>query len=142
MILSFRRNSSSMDFTYNCGGYALETYNWYLPYDDPDEFYMGYYKTQEQEERLLTRFTEYILNDFPGKIRVIEDEAKVLPDEYLVALRIGPHDFHFLKNSKRHWEGKMGSNPKIFHYTYEEVYASHWENEYVSRIVLFAKKRR
>lgn len=142
MFFSFDRNDSEVDFICNCGGYALETYNWYLPYDDPDEFYMGYYKTQEEEERLLTRFTNYILNDFPGKIRVIEDEAEVLPDEYLVALRIGPHDFHFLKNSRRYWEGKMGARSKIFHYTYEQVYAPHWDNEYVSRIVLFAKKRR
>ena len=103
---------------YNCGGFALGTYNWYLPYEQRDEdwawyfeeFDEGYLTAEEAVTGLTNTCVDFMLNDING-IRIIEEESEIKKNEYAIAFRIGflDDDFHYARRSDEGvWYHKMG----------------------------------
>lgn len=99
---------------YNCGGFALGTYDWYLPYEDEWQWeewvtdlcadYEGY---DELCDALAARCVEYMQCD--GVAREIGNEAELREDEYLVLFRAAETDFHYARRlSNGEWWHKMG----------------------------------
>lgn len=78
---------------YNCGGYALGTFNWVnidslLPFYSTKEELIAK-ATKEAVKELLQRF-DYI--------RVVDKKAEITKEEFLVYFRISHDgDFHFFK---------------------------------------------
>ena len=144
----FNRNNSrnlknTSRETYNCAGYALGTFSWYLPIpneDDPCEYNWG---SEEEIERnaLSFMFVRQILRDFHD-IRLIPAIECVRHDEYAIAFRVGNDDFHFIKQGKNGiWYEKRGGLPTIFRMTEREVFNTEWNRgRYNGPIFLFAKR--
>lgn len=138
------RNEKNTDkHQYNCGGYALNTYCWIIPYTMSGfNFYNNKKKGNENFEKSLEHSVNYILETFKDKLRIIEDLHELKENEYAVAYRMGKNDFHFMKRKKNgHWYHKMGMCA-IEPILKEDVFAPCWYNDsgdkYNSRIVLFA----
>lgn len=133
--------------TYNCAGYALETFSWYLPvpYYDSDElewFDWGSFDTMKRH-RLSVEFVNQILADFPDA-RLIDGLEEVdEKTEYAFAFRVGVDDFHFVKRGANHtWYEKRGSSPCIYRISEHDVFNSDWDDgRYNGPIFLFAKER-
>lgn len=118
---------------YNCGGYALETFDWYLPYASyrPEH---GYATTNEG----VLKYARYICESVTG-VRIIKNESELNEDEYLVAFRTCKRDFHFMKrDSQGNWRHKRGHSYRIERITKKEVFSEVWPGEYHSPIVLLA----
>ena len=126
------RNTKNADRSeYNCGGYALGCYSWYCPF--------SYQVTSFKEN------VNQILKDFPN-VRRIENSQDLLPDEYMVAFRLSPSDFHFMKRAKNGiWREKRGSQSKIRIVPKSVVFGEVWspdryDNGYRGKIAFFAVK--
>lgn len=132
------RNTNRLEF--NCGGYALGSFNWYFPYDENDRLYEEkdtyYYRT-------FYDMVEQIIADCRGRARTIDNLKELKEGEYAVAFRVGKEDFHFMKMaSNGHWFEKRGSKPKIYTVKQSEVFSDSWKryDTYDSQIQLFAVK--
>lgn len=138
-IKGTRNSNNTDDFEYNCGGYALNTFSWYEPYNvDIDEIedsiarYIdrGYLKEQIYNI-LLNKFVKHILKDFKN-LRTIRDKSELKEGERLIYFRyffelisdfddnwIGTEDsydyihsdFHFRFYENGHWYEKNGGGP-------------------------------
>lgn len=108
-----RNNNRNFDNTratlYNCGGLALNTFNWYKPYEGAFEWreqllvdWSGdYYDAggelvddieviiAELENRLLMRDVLYMLRQFKGRLRRVNGIEDLWKGERLIAYRIG-----------------------------------------------------
>lgn len=108
-----KKNNRNADNTYqgdyNCGGFALNTFNWYKPYEgnfewreqllfdwlneyvDRDGEYVDDINVivEELENRLLTRDVLYMLRQFRGKLRRVKGLEDLWEGERLIAYRIG-----------------------------------------------------
>jgi predicted RNA-binding protein len=108
-----RNNNRNFDNTratsYNCGGLALNTFNWYKPYEGAFEWreqllvdWSGdYYDAggelvddpdviiAELENRLLMRDVLYMLRQFKGRLRRVNGLEDLWAGERLIAYRIG-----------------------------------------------------
>lgn len=135
-------NTNRLDF--NCGGYALETYNWYLPVakQEQGEKMFGWCRSMALEE-VLDKTVKHMLKEFKGKLRVIKDVAELQEGEYAIAYCVGEEDFHYIKrHDSGHWLHKTGRNPRIKRMTKKDVFSGMWcDGMYHSEVVLFAKKR-
>ena len=135
------RNTSQWD--YNCGGYALGTFSWYLPNDNDDvEDFWGCQDHSYEEMVSITRTcVDWMLDDFDD-LRIIHRLSEVRHDEYAIAFRVSSDgDFHYIKQGKfRTWTHKCGMGC-INTITRWEVFHTHWNDRYDGPIVLFAKKR-
>ena len=128
---------------YNCGGYALGTFNWFCPYGSyaEDTLY-----GKRSKETTLKNFTKYILLTFEERIRIISKVEEKTNDEYVIAFRIGYEDFHFMKRGDNGiWYHKPGSNT-IRRIKKTEVFSEVWYTpngytRYDSEIILFAMKK-
>lgn len=125
------RNIRNTDkFSYNCAGYALETFSWYIPLTSgKNKSY--YYNTMIQA----------MLKDFPD-LRIIKKISDLQFDEYAIAFRTSDYDLHFIKRARNgHWFHKMGWESKIRTMKEKEVFGKEWmDGNYNSEITLFAKK--
>lgn len=100
---------------FNCGGFALGTYNWYLPYE-----YDLWDEWQEQVEEQTADYDEQcdLMADkcicFMERDQVCREiwtEDDLRPGEYLVLFRASPEDFHYARRlSNGEWWHKMGNN--------------------------------
>lgn len=149
---------------YNCGGFALGTYSWYMPYRINECSYVSkkWYIAQESLydakradefgkkllmqqyystiEHLTCLFTNRILDDFPTcRIITSVDEADL--DETIILFRTGDDDFHFVVSfDHKHWFHKCGAH-EIEEVCEDEVFNTEWERgRYNGRIVIFAKR--
>ena len=146
---------------YNCGGYALRTFSWYLPYEYDEKNYPFFsnsdlaeylmdvgYSVEETMDEILRVNTEKMLKDFSGKLRVVQRYSHIENDEELIAYRlsfevddscIDDMDFHFVVFRDGQWMSKMGADEvKLFAFTEEQ-----WETPnfiYNSPIVYLAHK--
>ena len=146
---------------YNCGGYALKTFSWYLPYEYDEKNYPFFsnsdlaeylmdigYSVEEIMDEILRVNTEKMLKDFSGKLRVVQRDSHIESDEELIAYRlsldvdsscIDDMDFHFVVFRDGKWMSKMGADEvKPFSFTEEQ-----WETPnfiYDSSIVYLAHK--
>jgi hypothetical protein len=104
-----RRNSENTYHSdFNCGGYALNTFNWYKPYEGAWEWrekllycwLEDYYDQdgliaepseiiKELENRLVIRDTLYMLRQFKGRLRRVEPDEELWEGERLIAYRVG-----------------------------------------------------
>lgn len=104
-----RNTENTFKGDYNCGGLALNTFNWYKPYEGEFEWReqllfdwaSEYYDhdgelvaepcriVEELEDRLLTRDVLYMLRQFKGKLRRVKGRQDLWEGERLIAYRIG-----------------------------------------------------
>ena len=138
------RNHDNTDGrTYNCAGYALETFSWYLPVDDSADLdYIEWGSFDEiMRNGMSFAFVLQILRDFPD-VHLIGGLNELDADEYAFAFRVGVDDFHFVKRGRNHqWYEKRGGNPRIYRMTEDEVFHSAWDDgRYNGPIFLFANK--
>lgn len=118
---------------YNCGGYALETFNWFIPHPN-----FARYKNDEDNTRVCV---ESMLADIPN-LRIINDVSELKENEYAFAFRVGDGDFHFIKRANNgHWFHKAGASYFIRTMKTEDVFNTFWSGRYNGPITLFAKLR-
>ena len=129
---------------YNCGGYALETFNWYRPLDIGCNMD---FDTKEEIDEYLEKSVTSMLRDFKD-LRVINDIKELTEEEYAIAYRVGNMDFHYMRRGDNGiWYHKCGGMDDIHTIKKEQVFAKEWVNPYdsnclyTSDIVLFAKKK-
>lgn len=156
------RNEQNTDQSeYNCGGYALKTFSWYTPYEFDEEKYpfhsnydlMEYltsddYSIEEATEIILNSNTKKMLEDFSGKLRIVQRHDYLEADEELIAYRLSvmededyvvDMDFHFIVFRNGQWMSKLGTDVvESFDFTEKP-----WETPYFvynSSIVYLAHK--
>lgn len=148
--LERRRNlNNTPRGNFNCGGYALGTFSWYMPATNED-FDFCFDPTEDVVERTEC-CVRHILEDFTGSIRRISGVDECADDEYVIAFRLEGNpatwqdDFHFMRrDSSGVWRQKLGGRPRIETVRKEIVFSSAWEAlwlSYEGPIVLFAKKK-
>lgn len=159
-----KRNRSNTDTDdYNCGGFALGTYSWYLPYrlDEQMDIYdrwadiQMWLDTAEDADNtadsliaraavhtcvvsLLNLFVKRILEDFPS-VRRVQNFEEIKSDERIILFRTGADDFHFIVSfDHKHWWHKYGWNC-IEELCEDEVLDTEWANgRYFSPIAILA----
>lgn len=137
-----RNVRNTVRYTYNCGGYALGTFSWYLPYEsDRYGFVWGHHLTTRRMNTITDQCVEFMLRDFPD-LRVIDSVADLQKDEYAIAFRLSNDgDFHYIKRNRNGlWTHKRGASAKIWVMPKDEVLNSVWCDRYDGKIVLLAKK--
>lgn len=139
------RNTDKAD--YNCGGYALGTFSWYLPSCTREEYtdIMGYADIGDMDTA-LTLASEAIVNELPGWSIVpfaLVMERKYSPKAYeVVAMRFCRYDFHFWKLGRNwNWYDKMGCREQINRHAFDDVRYT-WNDRYYSPVVCFIRARK
>ena len=130
------RNEENTDrIDYNCGGYALGTYSWYVPgnendYEDTVEEFISDYVTYNRdiiinnfkifEEDLFNFCIDQILYNFSNLKRVSIKEVEEMPENIeIIAFRTSidedtidydtiDYDFHFKLRKNGNWTHKRG----------------------------------
>lgn len=101
--LQRRRNYRNTEkYEYNCGGYALENYAWYLPYSEDQRWDMSIYESSEDSDDLAIKMVSHMLKDYKGRMRKINDVKELRQGEYAIAFRASKWhgDFHYAKLGK------------------------------------------
>ena len=137
------RNVDNTDkCSYNCGGYALNTFSWYQPIED--EYFNNplgnYFDTDEERDKAFRYCVDNLLRDFAYRnIRLIGDIDDIASNEYAFAFRVSSDgDFHFVKRSRNGiWRHKRGRNPLLEIMHADEVFSKCWCNRYDSPIAFF-----
>ena len=137
-----RKNVEGWQF--NCGGYALETYNWICPYQDESdsdrlfEDWDSELSNDDRVEQTATWMEKHVPN-----LRRVNGVEDLQDDEYLIAYKCGTHDFHFCKRLPNGiWMHKPGGS-RTRRISEKRVMADHWISGaavYSSKTVFFAKK--
>lgn len=157
-----RNEQNTLREDYNCGGYALRTFSWYLPYDyDEDNHpyrsnfywmeeltYDGYMSIEEATEEILWGNVKKMLSHFAEKIRVVQKDDHLEADEELIAFRLSvmrddkwveDMDFHYVVFRDGQWQHKLGAGRiRPFEFTEEPWITSYFI--YNSPIVYLAHK--
>ena len=121
---------------YNCGGYALGTKDWFIPYDVKNNGLKSNFNKNDLAE--LTNFMQDIFTN----VRLVRTPKDALRGERLIAFRLAENDFHFVKVNKRNntFMHKMGWL-RIEEMPKEEFYNTMgWGCRYNSEIKYFAIK--
>ena len=133
---------------YNCGGYALGTFSWYLPSRTREEYtgIMGYADIGDMDTA-LTLAAEAIVAELPDWSVVplaLVMERKYSPKDYeIVAMRFCFYDFHFWKLGRNwNWYDKMGSCRRIGRHAFNDVRRYEWNGCYDSPVVCFIRARK
>lgn len=139
------RNTDKAD--YNCGGYALGTFSWYLPSRTREEYsdIMGYADIGDMDVA-LTLASEAIVNELPGWSIVpfaLVMEREYSPKDYeIVAMRFCYCDFHFWKLGRNwNWYDKMGCRGQINRHAFNDA-RNVWNDRYDSPVVCFIRARK
>ena len=131
------RNAFNTDrFSYNCAGYALGTFSWYVPYDMDDCYELDELRDELQHCRFqiigsddkekdyilrqcdnirseITKiYVQQMLFDFAG-LRVISNFSEVDKNERIILFRVSDdgNDFHYIwSDDGKQWRHKMGSS--------------------------------
>lgn len=148
--------------SYNCGGYALNTFSWYCPYSSTKQgriLFRNFYSKRMKllmglNVNLVARLcAKMMIKEFNGDLRIIKDLSELQKNEYAIAFRVGQDgDFHFVKRTdKGLWLHKVGGDRKIRIMKKKEVLGNEpWANpfndeydtvEYNSKTILLAKKK-
>lgn len=158
-------NSTPFVESFNCGGFALQTLDWFIPQSWID---YGYYVVDDEDmESLLEDCCNDILIDYkdfryndgyqlsivsdyklvPQNVEVIGFRFAYYPNEdYLVEeeneddYQYQLDDFHFIwRDTKGNWWDKPGNgNVKVF---FEDEIYEDWNGRYNGKIVWFAKEK-
>lgn len=129
---------------YNCGGFALNTRDWYLPYDQSEWNGTWEIGGEMGQEPALGYMVDFMLEEFAPNLRVIHSEEELESFERLILFRVSHcDDFHFVrKDADGKYYHKMGSDPYPEEMEREEVYGESWCRRYDGPIVMFAYKDR
>lgn len=115
---------------FNCGGYALNVFTWYLPFDRRNECW---------DFDHIERHVAYMLKEFGGRLRLIECESNANLYERVVFFRGCSWDFHYVwKGKNGHYYHKMGARKNIEQMKKEEVYGESWCKKYNGKVYIFA----
>lgn len=139
---------------YNCGGYALGTYDWFVPYscshsdeyleDDVEKFWRESGYNIDDYNIMAERCVNEMIYYFNGKLREIKKVSDAKADERVIAFRFGAGDFHFMiKGRKGHqWHSKIGLSNSIDTFSEEYVMSDpDWGNIYFSDTYLLAMSK-
>ena len=133
-VLKERNIRNTEKFDYNCGGYALESFSWYLPRHENIPVGREYDSTIEDCVKVM-------MEDFPN-LRVITSVDDLRENEYAVAFRLSDDDFHYIKRARNgHWYHKMGNSHDIRTMKKEIVFSESWGDGYDGEIALLAIAR-
>lgn len=134
-------------YHFNCGGFALGNYEWYLPSSFPTEEYL--WEAEEEDEMIeeviklqddfyngvidhyeaCTAIGEIYMNSMCKDLRFvrrIESESELKEGEYLVAFKAAISDFHYARKlTNGRWFHKMGGCD-IEEITEDKVLGSEW----------------
>lgn len=150
-----RKNKKS----YNCGGYALGTYDWFIPYQcrsldnnlrkDIEEFFCesmsnAYAFCTNDYNIMAERCIKEMICYFNGRLREIKKVSDAKENERVIAFRFGAGDFHFMiKGRKGHqWHSKMGVSISIDTFSEEYVMSDpDWGDVYLSDTYLMAMSK-
>ena len=140
---NFRNVDNTSKFLYNCAGFALETFSWYLPIEP--EWYQSinlHYLTPKAIKKRTRKAVLQMLLDFPD-MRIIHSLNELESEEYAIAFRFAPdRDFHYMKRiEENHWVHKRGSSSYIREVEDCDVFSKEWCGRYTGPIILFAKRR-
>ena len=152
--------------SYNCGGYALRTYTWFLPYqclntedekllnkeDDLKEYVYEIWDEMDEnvyDERDIksicnnaaSMLVDHMISAFEGKLREIAKVDDAKKDERVIAFRFGSKDFHYMIKGRvgHQWHSKMGASHYIDTFDEEYVMNSYdWDGKYYSDTFLMA----
>lgn len=91
-----KRNYSNTNFSdYNCGGAALLTFNAFIPYRDRSDHMDGVarmmqrgYSWDKTINIVLERDIKQMLNEFSGRLKLVDCNYELNQDERLIAYRI------------------------------------------------------
>ena len=145
---------------YNCGGYALRTFSWYLPYDDishsdlAEEMYQNGMSKEEIELEILQHDLEVMKEDFPDKLIYIKSLNEAAPEDTVIAYRLYikiydykdemyenvDTDFHFRVRSNNIWTERCGRDPILPCTCSEEPWDKGGDFIYDSPILYFVFK--
>ena len=119
---------------YNCGGFALKTYDWVTPYTPDIEEHISYYTEEDREEYMLEladecddleigdcvvwRDADELCRKYPF-LEVVHLEDTVLTDRVIayrvfveiIDGRVWDTDFHFKVRENGFWFEKNGDGP-------------------------------
>ena len=169
-IKGTRNAKNTANFEYNCGGYALNTFSWYEPYDtDIEEIESEIAELIEEEfdkkeiySMILDRLVKHMLKEIKG-LRTIKQNKDLKPNERLIYFRYFYElvsdfdddwegttncydyihsDFHFRFYEDGHWHEKNGNGP-IHMCDGDDIDGPVWvcgRNVYDSPIIKFALK--
>jgi hypothetical protein len=122
---------------YNCGGYALNLYNWFNPYWR----ILLDCELQKENINLLNEMVDYMLKHIKGLRKIDTCKNCDIKKEIVIAFRVGGSDFHFIKRGQNNvWYSKMGCSSEITRISKKDVFSEKWYNRYDSPIILFALK--
>lgn len=134
-----RNLRNTVKSTYNCGGYALECFSWYLPRLK----YSGHYSfgTHSKNHRSTMYSVKCMLKEFPD-LRIIHSLDEIQEDEYPILFRHSSDgDFHYIKRCNDGvWRHKMGGTYPIRVMPKSQLW-SIWCHRYNGEIVMLAKKK-
>ena len=139
---------------FNCGGYALGTYNWILPCDtdeDADELFEVNLWLEDIEDIDFDRRAEicatWMLNNIPNLRRVDSPDEKLADDEWLIGFKMGlgpsgDGDFHYIKRTPTgRFYHKPGS-AKIMRMSKKEALSDSWMHDsYTSNTIWLVRKK-
>lgn len=125
---------------YNCGGYALGTFNWFLPYSKRNRYkYHGKFKKNS------SKLVNYMITLFNGRLRNIKSIDDLKENENAIAFRCANEDFHFMiRKDNKIWYHKRGSFSKIERISKEDVFNDGWKSNglnYDGKLYLLALKK-
>jgi hypothetical protein len=166
--INLKRNASNVPSSYfNCGGWALQTFNWYHPWENYNFYYDLIESSSEDileylnsskiyDDRIfkikdprLAYMTNTILSEINSGIHLINNLSEIRDGEFAVAFRTTVEDidfdFHFMKReSKNHWSEKLGAS-RIYEIFKDDEYIldgdDDWPLGYSGEIILFAKTK-
>ena len=154
-----KRNRKNTDrYNFNCGGYALGIYAWFMPCEEEDQEMFDLYCNDEFDEdgdydslqKLLNKVaeqsSEWMVNNVPNLRRVSSPDAELNEDEWLVGFKFGEGcgdgDFHYIKRTKsgQFWH-KPGAQ-KTRRMSKKEALSQEWcDGKYTSDTIWFAKRK-
>lgn len=137
-------------YFYNCGGYALGVYKWYLPASSKrtyarieKDIAKGNYEegTMRAVKHMCKEFNFFIVSEEEVRSHRINSR-----NMEIIAFRYECdgfcNDFHFMKLGKNNsWYEKRGSDPIIYRHDYNYVFGV-WNNRYDGPIVFIARPRK
>jgi len=119
---------------YNCGGYALGSFSWYIPKLNNEDVCRA-------EGTIVEDCVKAMMIDFPN-LRRIQSIDELKENEYAVAFRLSDYDFHYIKRaSNGHWFHKRGGSYYIDTMKEEVVFSESWGRGYDGEIALLAIAR-
>jgi hypothetical protein len=119
---------------YNCGGYALESFSWYIPE-------LNGHRVCRADGTTVDDCVQAMMIDFPN-LRRIQTLDELKENEYAVAFRLSDYDFHYIKRARNgHWFHKRGRSNYIDTMKEEIVFSESWCNGYDGEIALLAIAR-